>query len=662
MSCIVFFIKVFKMSRTALISRHIVYMKARLPIYGIILVEGEFIHEIIVADSDVPVSDLAEKFRDWNPVDLEDFFISPGIIDINVRREWDTYEFLTKSALAGGVTMIVEENSLHYQSSADNEFYCDVGNFETVSSVDEVRESCSGVLGFKAYLFPPNSSTKAAEDLESLIEAVECTNLPLVLDVIKPSMRLFNEASPYHFLPLEERLSTKEVSDSKVFAAAFPDEADDSENENEELQIAPHLACTRSASPSSSSEQETELQVVAEFPEIELSAEEENLLIPNEHFACRRQHYRDIFSDLDMRVQVYEQSIESLSRVEQFTYSRSGSTVFDSDDNLTPKLAKNSIEVRALFPSFSEDSSTASQESLSPTTPITPLSDCLSRLQKRRPSQINIEKKVDRVGITQDNSQMYMFFLANFPGQWEDSGVNTAMQAIKTNTCKVHISCLSSASAVNRVRKAQKSCNVTCEVAASCLYFTDCDVEIGDTRFKNCPPIRTRSNFNLLWDLLKMKGITSVTSQHRGIHPMYKNDVKGSMKRALNGMNTLGFTLQQIWTKLRRPISSHHDLEHYIVRLAKWLSLQPAKILGIDKTRGSIESGKLADFVIWNPHELINVKKSASDFNETCTLIGAELYGSIHKVMLRGKFVLSNSKFSKLGRRVYKSDFRYSRE
>jgi dihydroorotase len=249
-----------------------------------------------------------------------------------------------------------------------------------------------------------------------------------------------------------------------------------------------------------------------------------------------------------------------------------------------------------------------------------------------------------------------MFYLANFPDQWEVSGVNKVVDAIRTSACKVHVTCLSSASAINRVRKAQESCNITCEVGAACLYFTDSDIVRGDCRFKNTPPIRSSSNCNLLWDLLKMKGVHSITSQHRGIHPVYKVGVMGSLKRALSGLNTLGFTLQQVWTKLRCPCSSREELDSYVVRLAKWLSLHPAKVLGIDKQRGSIERDRLADLVIWDPNEQVSVKKSYSQFNETCLLMGADLYGGIHKVMLRGKFVFSNGRFTRYGRRVYKTD------
>jgi allantoinase len=695
------------MSRVALVSRHIVYLRARTPIYGVILVEGELIKDIVFAEPTVTVATLLETYAEWNPVDLEDYFISPGLIDINVRREWESISCVTQSALAGGVTMLVEETSLYHQElQEDSELYCDVGQFATVSSAAEVKDIFSGVYGYKAYLFPPSLSTRAVDDLASLVQAVATTNLPLIIDAVKPTMRLYHETSPCHFMQLEDRLSATDLTDSKIFAAAFPDEADDSDVEEEPEEISKPLRTI--SNPYCQDDLSLAIPAVTSLLEEALNEDEipraspvqrkrlltNTDLIPYKH---RPSHSHDIFSSLDQRIRVGEQSIESLSRVEQFTYAKSGPTTFSSangsissspfsspapspplkSDTETAGPSTFTAAVKGRVPTFSpgaltldcrpfkkiEASSSLNEISstLSPLletdSPTTPNSVLLGRLASRRPFKLHIEKKSERSSATEDSSSMYMFYLANFPDQWEVSGVTNVIQAIGNSTCRVHVTCLSSASAVNRVRRAQQSCNITCEVAASCMYYTESDVTRGDTRFKTCPPIRSRSNLNLLWDLLKMKGIHSLTSQHRGILPPYKLGVQGSLKKAISGFNGIGFALQQIWTKLRLPCACNEDLlEHYIVRLATWLSLHPAKVLGVDQLRGSIEQGKLADFVIWDPHKQVTVKQSYSQFEETCLLVGADLYGQVHKVMLRGKFVLDNDRFTRGGRRVFNTE------
>jgi dihydroorotase-like cyclic amidohydrolase len=681
------------MAKVALVSRHIVYLKARIPVYGVILVDGELIKDIVIAEPTVSVATLLETYADWNPIDLEDYFISPGLIDINVRREWETLSYVTQSALSGGVTMVVEETSLYNrESQQDSELYCDVGRYATVSSAAEVESSPSGVYGYKAYLFPPSPSTRAVEDLSGLVQAVATTNLPLIIDAVRPTMRLFHETSPCHFMRLEDRLSATDLTDSKIFAAAFPDEADDSDVEEEPEEMT-KISRTQSNSysdealnrpiPAMTSSLE-EVKHEDEMPQVNLSQRKRLQTYGDLRQAQRHPSTsHDIFSSLDQRIRVGEQSIESLSKVEQFTYAKSGPTTFSSaassinsspliSATLSPPMkpstaGPSTFRAEALtldcgpFNTLGTTFSLCDIGSINsplPDTdsPSTPKSALLGRLASRRPFKLHIEKKSERASATEDSSSLYMFYLANFPDQWEVSGVTKVIKAIGSSTCRVHVTCLSSASAVNKVRKAQQSCKITCEVAASCLYYTDSDVPRGDTRFKSFPPIRSRANLNLLWDLLKMKGIHSLTSQHRGVLPPYKLGVQGSLKRAISGFNGIGFTLQQIWTKLRLPCTCNEDLEHYIVRLAKWLSLHPAKVLGVDKSRGSIEQGKLADFVIWDPHKQIRVKKSYSQFNETCLLVGADLYGKVHKVMLRGKFVLDNDKFTRGGRRVFNTD------
>jgi predicted amidohydrolase len=69
-----------------------------MPIYGVILNEDELIKDVVIVDDKVPCPALLEKYWDWNPIDLENSFISPGMIDINVRREWESARHFTQSA------------------------------------------------------------------------------------------------------------------------------------------------------------------------------------------------------------------------------------------------------------------------------------------------------------------------------------------------------------------------------------------------------------------------------------------------------------------------------------------------------------------------------------------------------------------------------------
>lgn len=236
-----------------------------------------------------------------------------------------------------------------------------------------------------------------------------------------------------------------------------------------------------------------------------------------------------------------------------------------------------------------------------------------------------------------------MYYLANFPDHWEVTGVAKALEALSRAPCKVHFANLSSATAVNKVLKFKDKLKITCETAPHFMYFTDGDVARGDTKLKSCPPIRNNSNCNLLWELLKMKGIDSIASHHRAIPPTFKALETRSFTRAMPGISSLGVSMQLVWTRLRRPCTSQYEIEHYIVRLSKWMSLKPAQILGVSQDYGSIEPGKFANLIVWSPHQFFSVSDTIAQFPETFPYTDADLYGPITKVMLRGSFVLNEA-------------------
>jgi allantoinase len=314
----------------------------------------------------------------------------------------------------------------------------------------------------------------------------------------------------------------------------------------------------------------------------------------------------DIFTDLDYRIRANEQDIEYLSHLEQATYSHSGQTQF-------------SISVPAQPPAQ-------------------------TKFSRFRPAPIAVQKPFEE----SDKNLLYFNYLANFPDYWETHGVKKVLKTSVNYELKVHICNLSSASAVNSLLK-RKASQVTCDTAAHFLALTDADIQRGDTRLKCCPPIRNRRNCNLMWELLKLNAINMITSQHRAVPPSYKFLREGSFKQAVSGISSLGYALQQVWTKLRVPCESEAEMEHYLVRLSKWMSLQPAMFLGISDTRGSIAKGKLADLIIWDPYSRTIASGPNGQFPEVFPYTGQVFYGVVHKVMIRGQIACENGKAKSFG-------------
>jgi dihydroorotase-like cyclic amidohydrolase len=92
--------------------------------------------------------------------------------------------------------------------------------------------------------------------------------------------------------------------------------------------------------------------------------------------------------------------------------------------------------------------------------------------------------------------------------------------------------------------------------------------------------------------------------------------------------------------------------------MAKWMSEQPSKVLGISHIRGAINKGQLADFVIWKPEEYSKVTESYSKHPEMNVFNGQTLYGGIDYVWLRGRCAYSKRDFMHAyGKKCYKTQF-----
>ena len=265
----------------------------------------------------------------------------------------------------------------------------------------------------------------------------------------------------------------------------------------------------------------------------------------------------------------------------------------------------------------------------------------MDRMKRFRPATLITAKS------TQPNKEAeYQLHLANCPEQWEMNGVGLVLDLLDSfPQARVHFTSLASAAAVSAVLRFEKRQQVTCETPAHCLCFCLEDVSEGDTRFKAFPAIRNKTNLNLLWDLLKLEAINMVTSAHSSIPPELKLPDSRSFRKALSGINSLGATLPAIWSRLRGP--TVRSMEHYAVRLFKWMSQNPARLLGL-QDKGRIAAGAQADLVVWAPYENF-VFHSQSKFSQLSPYEGQSLYGRICKVYVRGQLAFDEGRFSPFG-------------
>ncbi|XP_015124433.1 probable allantoinase 1 [Diachasma alloeum] len=108
--------------------------------------------------------------------------------------------------------------------------------------------------------------------------------------------------------------------------------------------------------------------------------------------------------------------------------------------------------------------------------------------------------------------------------------------------------------------------------------------------------------------------------------------------QAWGGISSLQFGLPVAWTGARKRGVT-------LQQLAKWISTNPAKLAGLEKRKGGITPGMDADFVIWDPEEIITVKTTDILYkNKISPYEDRDLFGKVHATILAGEFIFKDQK------------------
>jgi dihydroorotase-like cyclic amidohydrolase len=345
-----------------------------------------------------------------------------------------------------------------------------------------------------------------------------------------------------------------------------------------------------------------------------------------------------------------------------------------------PVIKDNSSEISPLY--SSEIKGSLSYLTQSPCTPDTDMGTPLSsRLLFRRVNSLKVgpqmyssspaEEIFSKLGLVQTKTvdakarekeskmnKSYTVFLANRPLCWEQNGVNLVLNKINTNKVKILLSNLSLCTSVLQICKFRKynpdySGNVFSDVSAAHLYFNDKMIRPSETKYKASPPVRDRDNKKMLLEEIKLNAIDCVSSYHTRAPDAYKSVDNGNFRRAFNGFNSSGYTLQTLWTLLY--LKEHKSQAVYecdktnkkkvmnemLGKLNNLLCKNPSQIYNLDKVKGSIKVGKHADFVVWDPEQTIEVKDQEILYDNAGSHLfhNRNLLGLVHKTYLRGKII-----------------------
>ena len=240
----------------------------------------------------------------------------------------------------------------------------------------------------------------------------------------------------------------------------------------------------------------------------------------------------------------------------------------------------------------------------------------------------------DSINRVNHNNRSYANYLASRPAFWEDDAIALMIRLCEQFNCRVHIVHVSSASSIIQIEQAkQKGLPLTAETAQHYLYFCAEEIKDGQTQFKCAPPIRNKANNNQLWKALQNGILNFVATDHSPATPELKETTSGNFLKAWGGIASLQIALPVLWTAAKQR---NIGVEH----IAKWLSENPAKLIGLEHKKGRIEKGYDADLVIWNPDESFTVTEQMILHKHKITpYLGEQLYGTVHSTYLGGMVV-----------------------
>jgi len=193
-----------------------------------------------------------------------------------------------------------------------------------------------------------------------------------------------------------------------------------------------------------------------------------------------------------------------------------------------------------------------------------------------------------------------------------------------------HVSCRESVEIIARAKK--RGVRVSCETAPHYFALTEDEVSGYDTNMKMNPPLRGRDDTEAVRQGLRDGTIDAIASDHA---PHTANEKDVEFDSAEFGVVGLETELAVCLTELAQPgLLSWPEL-------AKKLSLNPARILGIDK--GTLTVGKDADIVIMDPDKEWVVKKEGFvSKSKNSAFLGRRMKGAVEYTICAGKIAYQN--------------------
>ncbi|MGI4020300.1 MAG: dihydroorotase [Janthinobacterium lividum] len=176
--------------------------------------------------------------------------------------------------------------------------------------------------------------------------------------------------------------------------------------------------------------------------------------------------------------------------------------------------------------------------------------------------------------------------MKGIPALAEELMISRDLYLAEYTNSRLHFTTISTAQAVNQVRKAKaKGLKITCDVAAHHLLLTDEALLGFDSLYKVKPPLRTKKDVDALLEGLQDGTIDAIVSQHTP-HEIELKEVEFEVAE---------FGMIGLQTAFSLAVKSGLNVDLIVEKMA----VNPRKILGIKEA--FIAEGEMANLVLLDP-------------------------------------------------------------
>ena len=235
-------------------------------------------------------------------------------------------------------------------------------------------------------------------------------------------------------------------------------------------------------------------------------------------------------------------------------------------------------------------------------------------------------------------------YLASRPDQAELEAIAMLVELCRTYRFRLHIVHLATAQALPMLRAAKaEGLPITVETCPHYLHCAAEEILDGATLFKCAPPIRSAANRDGLWQGLTEGIIDLIATDHSPCPPEMKRLVctqpgeePGRFDEAWGGIPSLSTALPVMWTEcVKRNVP--------LTKLAEWMSTAPAQLAGLSTEVGSIEPGKHANLIAFDPEATFTVTPDVLHYRHKISpYMGEQLKGIVRSTWLRGQRIFDN--------------------